>query len=802
MIGETDWFSEIFGSVPEGDISWNVRVAKSAIKAGLGVVLTYPNDKKAACVLTSAQAQKADIAAQNAAKEAGNLGWEKVRHACGVKHVITDEKDLNKVGAKKLLADGANPAIAPGTGEKRVLVADLDTRAQMDAFAELWEEYESESIDLTVSSPGVFNDGSWKHKDGGHVWFDVPDDVELPTTKGKFAWCECHAYRPSYPNPDKPGERITCPRSFAIYWASGYVLVPPSVRPEGAYRVVGSAVTAPEWLTDMCRESTTGSAVPGSEGVLGSFNDDPIDAWSREVSWSDILTAEGFTPAGHDTCGCPTFTRPGDATHSKSVTGHEPGCSFSWSEDSTGHLPIHIWSDALGGDRTMSKLSWIAESRYGGSVAEAMRQLGLKRLTTPSNLGLEIVDGEIVDIENDPKESSAEIDGGNSEESGSSALLDWFHNDPNALQMLRNEVERIYIRDKAKAYVEEQTVKASWKAPTEDDDLSLLFDNPPPTVTYAIDDVLPINGNAILFAQYKTGKSTFVLECVRALADREPFLGRFGVNTSGRVALWNYELAGDMMTSWFRDTQMNHPENVRLLNLRGKRIPLHTEYGQQWTINWLREREIRTWIIDPAVRAMIGWGDESDNNAVTLFTDMLDEIKEKAGVSELIVAHHTGRALQEAGEERARGATRWDDWPDSRWILTKIVGGETRFIRMTGRGNDLPERALSYDPQRRRVALVGNGDPLASSDRRTYGDEALRVKILDFITANPGLTKNKVMEGVGLTSHSKAGPIVSALVPSNLVYTIPGPNRSQLHYPGEQPKEAIDLPSARKEIES
>lgn len=801
MIGAIDAFSEIFGSVPEGDISWNTRVAKSAVKAGFGVVLIYPNDKVTACTLTSQQAQKANVEAQNVAKAAGNLGWEKVKHACGVAHVITNEKDLNRVKVKELLADGANVALAPGTGERRIAVADLDTSKQVETFRSLWiDEGGSPEIGLTVASPGVFR-GTWVHKDGGHVWFEVPEDVELPDRKGRFSWCACHAFKVNIPNPEDPGKLTTCPHSFAFYWASGYVLVPPSVRDEGSYRLVGEAQTLPEWLASMARDSVTGRSGETVSGALGRFTEDPIDEWSREVEWAEILTADGFTPAGYDNCGCPTFTRPGDATHSKSVTAHEPGCSLSWPDTSTGHLPMHIWSDALGGGRTLSKLSWISESRFGGDNRAAMQALGLTRLRdVPNVLAMDVETYEPGEIDSIPKSPTPENTGTNSEGSTSkSGLLVWAES-AEYQEQLSAEIIRQFLRKNATDYLRELEVKESWTPPLDEDDFSLILQSDIPELRYAIENILPENGNAILFAQFKSGKTTFILELVRALCDSEPFLDRFKVNTSGNVALWNYELDAAMMVSWLKDTQLQHPEKLRLKNLRGKRIPLDTKYGQEWTIDWLRRNEVRTWIIDPAVRAMIGWGDENNNQDVTLFTDKLDELKEKSGVRELIIAHHTGRAEQAVGEERARGATRWDDWPDSRWILTRMTGSETRFIRMVGRGEDFPERALAYDPQRRRVTLVGGGDPLASADRQTAADENLKAQIVDFVAANPGLSQNKVMQGIGIRSQGKVGPIFSALKAERKIHTIPGPNTSNLHYIGPAPEPADDS-SAATEIE-
>jgi hypothetical protein len=797
MIGANDFFGEIFGSVPDGDISWNARIAKAMVRAGLAVVVISPQDKRPACTLTAKQAQAADLAAQQKAKEDGRLGWQRIRHACGIDHAITEERELTRVAVKRLLDDGANLAISVGKSTTRLMVADIDTELQMNAFSRMWQtEADGDAavdIGLTVSSPGVQTvDGEWLHKHGGHIWFIIDPGTELPDRKGKFTYCPCHGYKP---------QRPVCPQAWALYWGSGYVLVPPSVRPEGPYRLVGSAVGAPAWLCDMARASVPDGPAEGSASVLGAHDGDPIDAWAAATPWADLLVDAQFTPAAFDSCGCQTWTRPGSPAHTKSVTAHEPeSCTFPWNDSSSGHYPMHVWSDALGGDRSVTKLDFYAESKEI-TRSQAMDRLGLVKIRTANELA--VIDA-FYDL---PKASSPVTDGVTSDleehaedqdEESVTGALDWTQ-DPELVQRIKERAFDLYVNQRAREFLDEVVIGQKWTPPDEEDDLRLLLEQPAIEQAYAIEDVLTLHGNAMISASFKAGKTTLVLECVRALADQVPFLGTYQVRTSGRVGLWNYELDSEMMRDWMRDTNLSNPQNVRLLNLRGRRVPLETKTGQEFAVRWLAEREIRTWIIDPAVRAMIGWGDENDNGAVTLFTDMLDTIKERAGVSELIIAHHTGRERMDAGSERARGATRWDDWPDSRWILTRMEPpADTRFIRMDGRGKSLPERALVYDAPQRRVSLMGAGDPLASVDRKTYGDTAFRQKVLDHIVGNPGLTQNRIMEGVGTTSVRKIQIALSGLEDGRQIYKIDGPNRSKLWYAGgyEIPPAATSEPQS------
>lgn len=392
MIGEMDWFTQIVGSVADGEIGSNSRVAKALIRAGLAVVLIEPNGKKAVCTLNAAQAKKANTEAQNTARDAGNQNWDSVRHDCGVYHALTEERELTHKRVKELLAAGANLAVAPGLCSRRIMIVDVDTAEERRAFLSDWTEALNnagsgdgdqtgalDDLPMTVSSPGVLDtkvggEEVWVHKDGGHYWFDLPADTEFPERRGKLTWCRCHGVRPP-----KNG----CRNAWVAYWGSGYVLIPPSVRKEGAYRLTGEVLPAPTWLTERIATAGEGSSAESGTGALSTFDDDPIDAWSASVTWDDLLTADGFTSYGHDACGCPTYTRPGSPTHDKSVTAHEVGCSKY--DTSRGHAPMHVWSDALG-QGTYSKLSYVAKFRHDGDMGSAMRSLELPAMSASDEL--------------------------------------------------------------------------------------------------------------------------------------------------------------------------------------------------------------------------------------------------------------------------------------------------------------------------------------------------------------------------------------------------------------------------------
>lgn len=411
MIGDIDWLGQIVGGVADGDTTANTKIAKALIRSGLAVVLIEPGGKKAVCTLNAAEAKKANTAAQDEARAAGSTNWERVRHDCGIKHAITDEKFLNRAGVKRHLEAGANLAISPGHSSRRVIIVDVDTESERKAFLSDWSDHcgsDQSETPMTVSSPGKMNtavdtdagkEEIWVHKDGGHYWFDIPDDVELPERPGKLTWCRCHSVQQPTGG---------CLSAWCAYYGSGYVLIPPSLRPEGPYRLTGGVEPAPAWLTDLIQESRVPERDDGRTGALSSFSDDPIDVWACSTSWHTILTEDGFREHSHDTCGCPTFTRPGDATHSKSVTAHEVGCTQY--DTSGGHGPLRIWSDALGSG-TMSKLKYIAKFHHNGDIGAAMSALGIQSMHSDDDDDLFEL-GSMEDYPKDkaPKSGAADVD--------------------------------------------------------------------------------------------------------------------------------------------------------------------------------------------------------------------------------------------------------------------------------------------------------------------------------------------------------------------------------------------------------
>lgn len=277
-------------------------------------------------------------------------------------------------------------------------------------------------------------------------------------------------------------------------------------------------------------------------------------------------------------------------------------------------------------------------------------------------------------------------------------------------QLLAQEVALQRARRAAKRMLDEEDASAQFREPMWARSLTDELALPDEPVQYTVDQLLPAGANVLLTAGFKTGKTTMMGHLTKCLVDGDPFLGKFPINDrpgQGRIGYFNYEVSRDQHRRWLRDLGIVNTDAVTVLPLRGFRLPLVSKYVEDWVVRWLQEHQIDVWIVDPYARAYVGSvTNENDNTEVGAFLDALDVIKERAGVMDLIMPVHTGRGDMEEGQERARGATRLDDWADVRWLLTKDEH-DIRYFRATGRDVEYPESQLRFDEASRSLLLTG-----------------------------------------------------------------------------------------------
>lgn len=244
--------------------------------------------------------------------------------------------------------------------------------------------------------------------------------------------------------------------------------------------------------------------------------------------------------------------------------------------------------------------------------------------------------------------------------------------------------------------------------------------------------LIPWQASALIVAQRKTGKTTFVLNLARCLTTGAPFLGSLAVRPIGvgaRVALLNYEVSGAQLARWAEDAGVP-AERLYLVNLRGRRNPLEHPEDREALAALLRAQNVETLIVDPFGRAYSG---ESQNDAgqVQSWLVALDRFaRADVGALDVILTAHAGW-----NGERTRGSSALEDWADAIVTLTRDEDTGDRFIRATGRDVEMDEDGLSFDPDTRTLSLAGTGSRKAHAKGRQ--DAETVAAILDALADRP-----------------------------------------------------------------
>lgn len=354
--------------------------------------------------------------------------------------------------------------------------------------------------------------------------------------------------------------------------------------------------------------------------------------------------------------------------------------------------------------------------------------------------------------------------------------------DPRYLKRVADELFSLRAKEEAKR----QLIGESWDTPVSEGNLTYQLEHPEP-VRWAIERLLVEGGNALLAAQYKTGKTTLTRNLARSFVDGVPFLRAFRcepVPTDRTVAVWDFEMPRGQSQQWWRDLGVKNTDAIVPLHLKGRRGFLESEAGRDWAVQWLVEHSVWAWILDPFTRAY--GGDENDNSAVAQFTDALDEIKDIAQVPVCVMVAHFGRAAGEPGKEHVRGATRLDDWSDARWLLTRR--GDDRFFSAEGRDVGVPSTQLTYDFTTRELILL--------TGQQAQRVTQLEADILDYLermgreyqgdALKKAITGRAIEQGVtGRVDRIRLAR--DQLIEKGAIVVVKGPQGERWHYLASHP---------------
>lgn len=230
-------------------------------------------------------------------------------------------------------------------------------------------------------------------------------------------------------------------------------------------------------------------------------------------------------------------------------------------------------------------------------------------------------------------------------------------------------------------------------------------------------------GNVLISAYRKAGKTSLILNLVAALTTPDKFLGGLSCRpVPGPVVYVNLELHQSMLRQYCTDMGLKIDNDMVLVqDYRGHATKFLLQ-EEDWRAEYaekLWKQEASVLIIDPIspLLAMNGV-DSNDNDMARVVLENLGEIAADAQLDHLIVIDHTGHA--EKG--RARGASGKEDWADMLWnvVADAEPNSPYRSLNVIGRGVQGHQR---YMKQHNDLVLanssaptpMGTGRPVAGS---------------------------------------------------------------------------------------
>jgi hypothetical protein len=237
--------------------------------------------------------------------------------------------------------------------------------------------------------------------------------------------------------------------------------------------------------------------------------------------------------------------------------------------------------------------------------------------------------------------------------------------------------------------------------------LTAMLAEPDIITRYRIDDVAPVDARIMLSAQYKAGKSTLVGNLIRALVDGEPFLGHFTVNTTAdNVVLIDDEMSDNTLRSWLRAQNICNTDRVAdVITLRGN-VTAFNLLDEQCFAAWVqRLHDVGCdYLILDCLRPILDCLGLDEHRDAGRFLVAFDALLTEAGIRDALLIQHMGDA-----NERARGDSRLQDWPDAIWRLVREHDdpASPRYFTAYGRDVNVAEGRLSFDAATRRMTYAG-----------------------------------------------------------------------------------------------
>ncbi|PWC03070.1 hypothetical protein DCE94_12400 [Agromyces badenianii] len=373
--------------------------------------------------------------------------------------------------------------------------------------------------------------------------------------------------------------------------------------------------------------------------------------------------------------------------------------------------------------------------------------------------------------------------------------------DPEAEREAKIEEQAEWLRVQRDARA--RLAAEGWEPPPAQGSWADQMDEPDDPINWLIPELVFEGANVVVNAQAKSGKTSLILNVAHALLSGDPLFGHFDVRAlpaDRSIAWWNAELFERQAKAWLRDFEVPRPQDFYPLHLRGYAMPFDVEQVESWAVEWLRERRVSVWLIDP--QSALFTGEENSNTELGAWLSAIDRIKRRAGVETAFLVHHVSETTGEEGDDpnsgrllKGRGASRLSGWADVLWSYSGRFD-EPRYLAALGRDVDLPPfGGLHMAPGSRLLRWNGTRST-PTEDRRN----SLALAAFDQVKAHGEPMKAGELQSAlpGKKPDTKRRAIQHA-VAQRWIKAEPGRQNSTLYSPGEVDPQHVRLRDVRSE---
>ncbi len=356
---------------------------------------------------------------------------------------------------------------------------------------------------------------------------------------------------------------------------------------------------------------------------------------------------------------------------------------------------------------------------------------------------------------------------------------------------IAHETDRLRIQDLARRQLAKEQ-RATQQRP-QLVTLTDFLNQPDEDPTYRIDKLWPTGGRVLLPAKGKAGKTTFVGNALRSLADGTPFLDTFGVRQAGHIVLIDDELDPRTQRRWLRDFTINTTDAIHVMSLRGK-VSTFDILDDEIRTEWAKDIAGADIVILDCLRPVLDALGLDENHDVGRFLVYFDALLAEAGCSESLLIHHMGH-----GSERSRGDSRLIDWPDAIWNLVRDKDDDdpdlddltgARYFSAFGRDVNYPQSEVTYNQQTRRLTLGEHAPSRRQATAKRTTRTAERA-VLEAVYAQHGITKRGLRDAVaeaGVKHNPHIDDAIERLLQDGRITRIKV-GQAHCHYPGTEPGE-------------